>query len=434
MTEPWLAKLARSGPPTARLERRGAVLEVRADAAGRKLAGYAATFGTPADIGGAFTETIRAGAFAETLRSTDDILALVDHDPTRLLARTRSRTLRLAEDRQGLAFELDLPATTLGADMLALASRGDLGGMSFGFRPVAEDWRDGGKTRELRAVELVEISVVSAWPAYEGTTVAARGKHCIPGCSASRFLEMLRDRGACHRRSTDLASLRRRRAPVTLEIRNDLARSPRRLDRRTLPRRTRRAVDHRAGRRQRFAPPPSSLSTLPPWGNQWPPIYAARYFGENLPVVLACVQAIAGGIASLPMGVYRRTASGRQEAPNHPVARLLQRPNELQTGADFFEWLIASSLLSGNAVAVVDHDARGAPTGLYPIPWWAVQPILIPAAPAEMIGSPYVPNSKLVFDVTMTMMPWPLAWGPAGQWLSDPLQHRRGRFPARPKR
>lgn len=156
------------------------------------------------------------------------------------------------------------------------------------------------------------------------------------------------------------------------------------------------------------AQPPSSLSTLPPWGNQWPPIYAARYFGENLPVVLACVQAIAGGIASLPMGVYRRTASGRQEAPNHPVARLLQRPNELQTGADFFEWLIASALLSGNAVAVVDHDARGAPTGLYPIPWWACQPVLIPAAPAEMIGSPYVPNSKLVFDVTMTMMPWPL--------------------------
>ncbi len=82
------------------------------------------------------------------------------------------------------------------ADMLALASRGDLGGMSFGFRPVAEDWRDGGKTRELRAVELVEISVVSAWPAYEGTTVAARGKHCIPGCSYTpaqrrRFLEML---------------------------------------------------------------------------------------------------------------------------------------------------------------------------------------------------------------------------------------------------
>src|SRR5262249_20624250 len=62
----------------------------------------------------------------------------------------------------------------------------------------------------------------------------------------------------------------------------------------------------------------------------------------------------------------------------------------------------------GNAVAVVDHDARGAPTALFPIPWWAVQPILVPAAPAEAIGSPIVPNSKLVFDVTMTQMPWAL--------------------------
>ena len=81
--------------------------------------------------------------------------------------------------------------------MLALASRGDLGGMSFGFRPVAEDWRDGGKTRELRAVELVEISVVSAWPAYEGTTVAARGKFGagvgikFTPAARRRFLEML---------------------------------------------------------------------------------------------------------------------------------------------------------------------------------------------------------------------------------------------------
>src|SRR5262249_44528598 len=105
------------------------------------------------------------------------------HDPTRLLARTKSGTLRLTEDRQGLAFELDLPATTLGADMLALASRGDLGGMSFGFRSVDEDWQPPGmtlsgkkRTRELRAVELVEISVVSAWPAYEGTSVQARQK------------------------------------------------------------------------------------------------------------------------------------------------------------------------------------------------------------------------------------------------------------------
>jgi HK97 family phage prohead protease len=187
------------------LERRGAVLEVRVAGDGtgpRRLVGYAATFNTPAEIGGQFVETIRAGAFARSLAAGGDILGLVDHDPTRLLARTRSGTLRLTEDRQGLAFELDLPATTLGADTLALASRGDLGGMSFAFRAVDEDWQPPGmtlsgtkRTRELRAVDLVEISVVSAWPAYEGTSVAARAQTYLPDrlspAQRRRFLETL---------------------------------------------------------------------------------------------------------------------------------------------------------------------------------------------------------------------------------------------------
>ena len=162
-----------------------AVAEVRA--AGRRLEGYAATFNTPAPIGG-FTETIRSGAFARTL-AKPDILALVDHDPGRLLARTASGTLRLAEDTRGLAFDLDLPDTTLGRDVLALAQRGDLGGMSFGFRPVDEAWpaRD---RRELRAVDLVEISVVHAFPAYPATSLAARSR-ARAGAAAVRRLRLL---------------------------------------------------------------------------------------------------------------------------------------------------------------------------------------------------------------------------------------------------
>lgn len=139
---------------------------------GRRLTGYAATFGTETRIGDAFTETIAPGAFADTLASGRDVLALVDHDPARVLGRTRSRSLRLSEDSRGLAFEIDLPDTQPGRDVLALAERGDLGGMSFGFTAVDEQ-RDGNR-RELRAVALYEISVVSAWPAYPDTVVQAR--------------------------------------------------------------------------------------------------------------------------------------------------------------------------------------------------------------------------------------------------------------------
>jgi HK97 family phage portal protein len=113
-------------------------------------------------------------------------------------------------------------------------------------------------------------------------------------------------------------------------------------------------------------------------------------------------------VGSLPAAVYHRRGNERVAGPDHPVARLIRDPNLLQSWPDFIEWLLASALLLGNAIAVIDHDGAGRPTGLYPIPWWACQPILVPAAPAEAIGSPFVPNSKLVFDVTMTMQPWPL--------------------------
>jgi len=46
--------------------------------------------------------------------------------------------------------------------------------MSFGF--VAKDDHWTGDLRELRAVELHEISVVQSWPAYEQTTVTVRAR------------------------------------------------------------------------------------------------------------------------------------------------------------------------------------------------------------------------------------------------------------------
>jgi hypothetical protein len=172
------------------LERRIAA-ELRATQ-GRKLAGYAAVFNVRTDIMGMFTEVIAPGAFQRSLASTADVVGLVDHDPGKLLARTRSHTLRLREDARGLAFELDVPDTTLGRDVLALAERGDIGGASFGFRvPKGGDsWE--GDDRTLRNVELVDISIVNAWPAYDGTSVAARARRprSIPLALAGRYLEL----------------------------------------------------------------------------------------------------------------------------------------------------------------------------------------------------------------------------------------------------
>jgi Escherichia/Staphylococcus phage prohead protease len=173
------------------MERRAGI-ELRAK--GRKLEGYAALYGVDTRIAD-FTEVILPGAFSASLGERRDVLALVDHDPKHVLARTRSGSLRLAEDSRGLHFDLDVPDTTAGRDVLALAERGDLGGMSFGFtvREQGERWQS--DRRELRSVNLIEISTVSAFPACDGTTVHARGLYLpLPPrvAAARRWLESCR--------------------------------------------------------------------------------------------------------------------------------------------------------------------------------------------------------------------------------------------------
>ncbi|BBC74407.1 primosome assembly protein PriA [Altererythrobacter sp. B11] len=164
------------------MERRS-FTEVRAE--GRRLEGYAATFGSEARIG-SIIETIARGAFQKAIGG--DVVALFDHDHGKVLGRTRSGTLRLAEDAKGLAFVLELPDTHAGRDILALAERGDLGGMSFGFRvpPGGDSWD--GDHRTLETVDLKEISVVSAWPAYPDTSLALRSRPATPSPRRRRLI------------------------------------------------------------------------------------------------------------------------------------------------------------------------------------------------------------------------------------------------------
>lgn len=141
---------------------------------GRTLKGYAALFNVEAPIGD-FVEFIRPGAFARTLSapSAANIRAIYEHDDKSLLGRVGSGTLRLHEDDHGLAFELDLPDTTLGRDVAELVKRRDIGGCSFGFVPKQEEWD--GSTRSLIDVDLSEITLTAS-PAYPETTVSLRSR------------------------------------------------------------------------------------------------------------------------------------------------------------------------------------------------------------------------------------------------------------------
>jgi HK97 family phage prohead protease len=142
-----------------------------------KVGGYAARFNSAsADLGG-FTEIIRPGAFAASLRAGVNIRALYHHDDLSLLGTTQAGTLRLREDDSGLAFELDLPDTSYGNDVGVLVERGDIAGCSFGFRVAAggDRWeqRSNGLVRELLTVDLHEVTLTHD-PAYRDTSVAVR--------------------------------------------------------------------------------------------------------------------------------------------------------------------------------------------------------------------------------------------------------------------
>lgn len=157
------------------MERRALVrpIEIRAGDEQRTVAGYAAVFGSAADIGGQFREIIAPGAFRDAV--SGDVRALIDHDSGRVIGRTKAGTLRLSEDDVGLAVEIDLPNTQDGRDLATLIARGDISGMSFGFVVTRQQWDETGDipTRIIEAVDLREVSAV-AFPAYDGTSIALR--------------------------------------------------------------------------------------------------------------------------------------------------------------------------------------------------------------------------------------------------------------------
>ena len=139
------------------------------------LVGYAAVFNSRTDFDW-FDEEIAAGAFSQSLSDGDDVRALFNHDSARIIGRRNAETLRLEEDAIGLRVEIDLPDTTTARDLVASVERGDIDGMSFGFRAREQEWierEDENELRRLINVELVEVSPVT-FPAYADTSIAKR--------------------------------------------------------------------------------------------------------------------------------------------------------------------------------------------------------------------------------------------------------------------
>jgi HK97 family phage major capsid protein/HK97 family phage prohead protease len=141
---------------------------------GRTLTGHACLYGHESrDLGG-YRETIQVGAFTDVLASDPDVYLSVNHSADRVLARTRSGTLRLRDEQRGLAFEADLGDGPTAQDVREQVRRGDISGASFRFTvaPGGDRWE--GERRTLTRIgELIDLSLATT-PAYDGPRVELR--------------------------------------------------------------------------------------------------------------------------------------------------------------------------------------------------------------------------------------------------------------------
>lgn len=149
-------------------------LDLRQADNGTTLYGYAALFDSPSEPM-PFIEYVKRGAFSKTLNDGADVRLLIDHEGVPL-ARTKSGTMRLMEDERGLAVEADLdPMNPDAARVISAMKRGDLSQMSFAFRTIQDNFSDDRMVRELREVQLYDVSVVT-FPAYEQTVAEIRSR------------------------------------------------------------------------------------------------------------------------------------------------------------------------------------------------------------------------------------------------------------------
>jgi len=149
---------------------------------GSHLEGRPIVYDARTDLGW-YDEIIENGALADT--DLKDVRFLINHNTDMIpLARSRNNnansTMQMSVDDEGMAIRVDLD-TENNSEAKALYSaveRGDISGMSFMFQVDKDAWDDvdtDHPTRTIRSIKRVlEVSAVT-FPAYEQTSIQARG-------------------------------------------------------------------------------------------------------------------------------------------------------------------------------------------------------------------------------------------------------------------
>lgn len=155
--------------------------ELRSENEGRRISGKAISFDTQSnDIG--FIEILHRGCISQELIDSSNIVFLYNHDYNQVIARANKGkgTLNIDLRDDGVYFDLEVPNTTMGNDLLENIRLGNITQCSFGFRYANEEGAykdekiDGVWYRDVYKIgELFDLSAVT-YPAYDDTYVNAR--------------------------------------------------------------------------------------------------------------------------------------------------------------------------------------------------------------------------------------------------------------------
>lgn len=140
------------------------------------IEGYFSVFNSEYPLWEGASEIVKQGAFTNSV--SGDVRALINHDSSLVLGRTKAGTLALRQDERGLWGSIRINRDDVDAmNLYARVQRGDVDQCSFGFDIKRETFVDlgGGKCRwEIEEVDpLYEVSVCT-FPAYTETSVSAR--------------------------------------------------------------------------------------------------------------------------------------------------------------------------------------------------------------------------------------------------------------------
>lgn len=152
-------------------------LNANDEAAEKTISGYFIVFNSETELYEGCFEEIAPESFDNV--DLSDVRALIDHETSKVLGRTKPGTLTLSVDAKGVYGEIKVNENdTEAMNLYSRVQRGDVDQCSFGFNILDEamETRDDGSYKfTIKAIELFEVSVVT-FPAYADTAVEARSK------------------------------------------------------------------------------------------------------------------------------------------------------------------------------------------------------------------------------------------------------------------